>query len=171
VNAELRDQIDHVLDGATCWGAELDTTYRVLAATVEPLPERHPDGEVADPRLQLVLHPCSEVAARLVHDRTAVEQFSVEQLVQVVDRLDGPVLSAPVITADAAPLRGELSFEGAAQLMVQDGRTHTALFELEGGARHLTLRVTYDEAELRRPDGSTVALAGDQASEDQPLED
>lgn len=165
---EDRDWIDHVLDGATCWGAELDTTYRVLAATVEPLPARHPDGDVADRRLQLVLHPCSEVAARLVHDRTAIEQFPVEQLVHVVDRLDGPVLSAPVVTADAPPLTGDLSLEGAAKPIVQDGRTHAALFELEGGDRRLTLRVTYDEAELRRPDGSTVAPpeqrdVGDQA--------
>lgn len=160
----MRDWIDHVLDGATCWGAELETTYRVLAVTVEPRPERHPDGEVEDPRLQLLLHPCSEVAARLVHDvDAAIEQFTVEQLVQVVDRLDGPTLSAPVVTADTPPLSGELSLEGAAQPTVWDGRTHAALFELDGGDRRLTLRVTYDEAELRRPDGSTIAPPGDQA--------
>lgn len=161
--ADVRDWIDHVLDGATCWGAELDTTYRVLAVTVEPRRERHPDGEVDDRRLQLLLHPCSEVAARLVHDGTTIEQFTVDQLVQVVDRLDGPTMSAPVVTADAPPLSGELSLEGAAQPMVWDGRTHAALFELDGAERRLTLRVTYDEAELRRPDGSTVAPPDDQA--------
>lgn len=160
---EARDWIDQVLDGATCWGAELDTTYRVLAVTVEPLPEQHPDGDVADRRLQLVLHPCSEVAARLVHDQTTIEQFTVDQLVHVVDRLDGPTLSAPVVTADPPPLVGEVSLEGAAQPMVRDGRTHAALFELDGEDRHLTLRVTYDEAELRRPDGSTVAPPAAQA--------
>ena len=152
-----RDWVDEVLDGATCWGAELDTTYRVLAVTVEPLPGRHPDGDVDDPRLQVVLHPCSEVTARLVHDRTTVEQFSVSQLVAVVDRLDGPVLHAPVVTADAPPLTGELSLEGAANATVRDGRSHAALFELAGEDRHLTLRVTYDEVELRRPDGSVVS--------------
>lgn len=151
-----RDWIDEVLDGATCWGAEIETQYRVLAVTVEPAPGRHPDGEVDDPRLQLVLHPCSEVAGRLVHDRSTVEQFSVTQLVAVVDRLDGPVLHAPVVTADAAPLTGELSFEGAANATVRDGRRHTALFDLAGETRTLVLRVTYDEAELRRPDGSVV---------------
>lgn len=161
---DVRDWIDHVLDGATCWGAELDTTYRVLAVTVEPRPERHPDGpDVGDPRLQLILHPCSEVAARLVHDHTTIERFAVEQLVQVVDRLDGPTLSAPVITADPPPLTGDLSLEGAAQPIVWDGRTHAALFELSGGERTLTLRVTYDEAELRRPDGSTIASPDTQA--------
>lgn len=159
----VRDWIDHVLDGATCWGAELDTTYRVLAVTVEPHPDRHPDGEVEDRRLQLLLHPCSEVAARLVHDSATIEQFTVDQLVQVVDRLDGPTLEAPVITADAPPLSGDLSLEGAAQPTVWDGRRHAALFQLTGAERRLTLRVTYDEAELRRPDGSTVAPPSDQA--------
>lgn len=160
---DVRDWIDQVLDGATCWGAELDTTYRVLAVTVEPRADRHPDGEVDDRRLQLLLHPCSEVAARLVHDDTAIEQFTVDQLVQVVDRLDGPALSAPVVTADVPPLSGELSLEGAAQPTVWDGRTHTALFDLVGAERRLSLRVTYDEVELRRPDGSTVAPPSAQA--------
>lgn len=158
--SEVRDWVDEVLDGAVCWGAELDTTYRVLALTVEPDPGRHPDGDVEDRRLQLVLHPCSEVAARLVHagpDGRVVEQFTVDQLVAVVDRLDGPELSAPVVTADPAPLVGDLSLEGAARATVMDGRRHAALFELAGGDRVLTLRATYDEVELRRPDGSTVA--------------
>lgn len=151
-----RDRIDEVLDGATCWGAELDTTYRVLAVTVEPRAERHPDGVVADARLQLLLHPCSEVAARLLHAGSTVEQFRVDQLVAVVERLDGPVLHAPVVTADAAPLTGEMSLQGAANATVTDGRRHTALLDLAGPDRTLVLRVTYDVAELRRPDGSSV---------------
>ena len=153
----IRDWIDEVLDGATCWGSELDTTYRVLALTVEPTADRHPDGAVEDRRLQLVLHPCSEVQARLVHAGRAIEQFGVGQLVAVVDRLGGAHLSSPVVTADPPPLTGELSLEGAAQPMVADGRTHAALVTLAGGERELTLRATYDEAELRRPDGSRVA--------------
>lgn len=155
-----RDWIDEVLDGATCWGAELDTTYRVLALTVEPTGERHPDDDVEDGRLQLVLHPCSEVQARLVHAGTTIEQFGVDQLVMVVDRLGGARLSSPVVTADPPPLTGELSLEGAAQPMVGDGRTHAALVTLSGGDRELTLRATYDDAELRRPDGSPVAPPG-----------
>ena len=152
-----RDWLDEVLDGAACWGAELDTTYRVLALTVEPTADRHPDGAVEDRRLQLVLHPCSEIQARLLHAGTAIEQFGVDQLVTVVDRLGGARLSSPVVTADPAPLVGELSLEGAAQPMVSDGRIHAALISLTGGERELTLRATYDEAELRRPDGSSVA--------------
>jgi hypothetical protein len=157
MDGTTQEWIDDVLDGGVCWGAELDTTYRVLGLTVEPEPGRHPDGDVDDGRLQLVLHPCSEIQARLVHERTTVEQFGVDQLVAVVDRLGGARLSAPVVTADAPPLVGDLSLEGAAQPMVQDGRTHTALVRLEAGQRTLTLRATYDVAELRRPDGSQVA--------------
>lgn len=156
----LRDWIDEVLDGATCWGAELDLTYRVLALTVEPHPDRHPDGEVDDPRLQLVLHPCSEVQARLVHDGTTLEQFAVDQLVDVVHRLGGARLASPVVTADVPALVGELSLEGAAQPMVRDGRSHAALVHLQGEQRELTLRATYDQAELRRPDGSALAPSG-----------
>lgn len=153
-----RDWVDEVLDGARCWGAELDTTYRVLALTVEPVPDRHPDGrDVHDARLQVLLHPCSDVAGRLVHDGTTLERFTAEQLVAVVDRLDGPELAAPVVTAEPPPLTGELSLEGAAGPMVRDGRTHAALIRLEGTDRVLTLRVTYDEVEVRRPDGSRVS--------------
>lgn len=155
-----RDWIDDVLDGARCWGAELELTYRVLALTLEPQPDRHPDGRVDDPRLQLVLHPCSEVQARLVHAGTTLERFAVDQLVAVVDRLGGARLSSPVVTADPPPLGGELSLEGAAQPTVRDGRTHAALVHLEGGQRQLTLRATYDEAELRRPDGSAITPPG-----------
>jgi hypothetical protein len=156
VDDATRDRIDEILDGATCWGAELDTTYRVLAVTVEPHAERHPDGAVDDARLQLLLHPCSEVAARLLHAGSTVEQFRVDQLVAVVERLDGPVLHAPVVTADAPPLTGELSLHGTANVTVTDGRRHTALLDLAGPDRTLVLRATYDVAELRRPDGSSV---------------
>jgi len=157
VSDRTRDWIDEVLDGAACWGAELDTTYRVLGVTVEPSASAHPDGDVEDRRLQLVLHPCSEVSARLVHEGQTVEQFTVEQLVAVVDRFDGALLRAPVVTADPPPMAGELSLHGAAKVNVIDGRTHAAQLYLAGDDRTLTLRVTYDEAELRRPDGSTIA--------------
>lgn len=151
-----RDWIDEVLDGATCLGVELDTTYRVLAATLEPRADRHPEPGADDTRVQLVLHPCSEVAARLLHDGSTVEQFGVTQLLAVVEALDAPTLRAPIVTADAPPLTGELSLEGAANATVRDGRTHVAQFELAGADRTLVLRVTYDEAELRRPDGSVL---------------
>lgn len=148
--------VDRVLDGATCWGAELDTRYRVLGITVEPAPDRHPDGDVDDRRLQLVLHPCSHVQAQLVHDGTTLERFDVAQLVTVVDRLEGPAIDGPVVTGVAPPLTGDLSLEGRAD--VPDGRAHVASLVLAGADRELTLRATFDTAELRRPDGSVVDL-------------
>lgn len=147
--------LDRILVGATCWGAELDTRYRVLAVTVEPAPDRHPDGAVADPRLQLVLHPCTHVQARLVHDERTVERFTVEQLPLVVDRLGGPVISGPVVTGGGPQLTGALSLEGRAEVL--DGSTHAARLVLAGDDRTLTLRATFDTAELRRPDGDVVA--------------
>lgn len=159
MDQQVRSWIDGVLDGAACWGAELDTTYRVLGVTVEPAAGAHPDeaadGVVDDRRLQLVLHPCSEVEAQLVLDGDTVEQFTVEQLVAVVDRLGGPVLEAPVVTGGGPPLRGQLSLEGRSDTV--DGRAHAARLVLKGEDRELTLRVTFDTAELRRPDGGVLA--------------
>lgn len=152
-----RAWIDGVLDGAACWGAELDTQYRVLALTVEPTAERHPDGDVEDRRLLLVLHPCSDFRAQLVHGEDTVERFGLEQLVLVVDRMDGAPLRAPVLDVTPTPLPRPLSLEGAAGPAVLDGRTHTAEVTLVAGERRLTLHVSYDEAELRRPDGSTLS--------------
>ncbi len=149
-------RIDEVLDGARCWGAELDLKYRVLGLTIEPAAGRHPDGDVEDARLQLVLHPCNRVQGRLLHDGATLERFDVEQLVLVVDRLDGAVLDGPVVTSTLAPLAGELSFDGRAD--VPDGTRHTAAFSLAGDERILTVRATFDEAELRRPDGSVLEL-------------
>lgn len=150
-------RVDRVVVGARCWGAELDTRYRVLAVTVEPSTGSHPDGPVDDPRLQLVLHPCADVQARLVHDGTTLERFEVEQLVAVVDRLDGAVIDGPVVTGGGPALRGPLSMEGRAETV--DGRSHAARLTLSGADRVLTLRVSYDTAELRRPDGSVLSLA------------
>ena len=149
--------MDRVLVGSRCWGAELDLRYRVLGVTVEPDPGAHPDGPaVDDPRLQLVLHPCNDVQARLVHDGTTLERFGVDQLLAVVDRLDGPRITGPVLSAGGPPLTGELSLEGRADVV--DGRTHAARLVLDGAERRLTLRVGFDVAELRRPDGSVLPM-------------
>jgi hypothetical protein len=149
--------VDHLLDGGTCWGAELDTRYRVLGVTFDPEPGSHPDGPVDDTRLQLVLHPCAEVEARLVrHDGpgAVVESFTVEQLVQVVDRLGGARLRGPVVDVGSGPLGPPLSLEGRSK--TADGRRHEVVLVLEGPTRTLTLRVTCDTVEVRRPDGSVL---------------
>lgn len=149
--------VEQVIAGATCWGAELDTRYRVLGVTLDPVPGTHPDGPVDDTRLQLVLHPCAWVQARLVRDddeRSIVEAFSVEQLVPVVDRLGGAPIGGPVFDQQHGPLQEPLSLEGRSE--TADGHAHEAVLRLHGGGRRLELRVTCDVVELRRPDGSVV---------------
>ncbi len=151
-------QIDAMLLGARCWGAELDLKYRVLGITFEPADAFHPDGEVEDARLQLVLHPVNAIQGRLVLDGTTLERFDVEQLPLVVDRLDGARIQRPVVTSSAPRLQGEMSFEGRAD--VPDGHRHIAALNLQSDERQLALRVTFDDAEVRRPDGTVVPLRG-----------
>ncbi len=148
--------VEQVIAGATCWGAELDTRYRVLGVTLDPVPGTHPDGPVDDTRLQLVLHPCAWVQARLVRNgqQPVVEAFSVEQLVAVVDRLGGARIEGPVLDQGHGPLQEPLSLEGRSE--TPDGHAHEAVLQLTGGGRRLVLRVTCDVVELRRPDGSVV---------------
>lgn len=160
------DALDGWLTGARLWGLELEHQYRVLAATLEVAADRHPDGaDAADPRLQLLLHPVSRVAALLINEaegRVTIERFTVEQLAQVVDRFDGPALPAGVIDGPApvpedwAP---ELSLDGASKAF--DGRTHHLDLAVSGvHGRRLRLAAWFDVAELRRPDGSDIASLG-----------
>jgi hypothetical protein len=157
VDTAILTQIDALLQGSRCWGAELDLKYRVLAITFEPEATRHPDGDIEDARLQLVLHPVNTIQGRLVHDGTTLERFDVEQLPLVVDRLDGARIDRPVVTSSTPKLMGELSFEGRAD--VPDGYRHIAALSLQSNDRLLSMRCTFDEAELRRPDGSALALS------------
>lgn len=149
--------VEQVVAGATCWGAELEPRFRVLAVTLDPVPGTHPDGPVDDTRLQLVMHPCAWIQARLVRDdgeRRVVEAFTLEQLVAVVDRLGGARIEGPVLDQGHGPLQGPLSLEGRSE--TGDGTTHEALLRLSGATRRLELRVTCDVVELRRPDGSVL---------------
>lgn len=160
MSAVGHDAVNAVLDGGTCWGAELDTAYRVLGVTFDPRPGGHPDGPVDDTRLLLVLHPCAEIEARLVRRDTtppAVEAFAVEQLPTVIDRLGGAPITGPVVDPGHGPLGPPLSLEGRSE--TADGRRREVVLVLAGGVRELTLRVTCDEVEVRRPDGSVLAAA------------
>lgn len=154
-----------MLDGARLWGLELETRFRVLAATVEPAAARHPEPGAGDPRLQLVLHPVGRIVASLVRrdgDRATIERFGEDQLALVVDRLDGPRLAGPVIDGvapDPASWAPEPSMEGAST--VGDGDDHHAEFDVTAGDRRLRLAAWFDVAELRRPDGSELELPSD----------
>lgn len=158
---EAIERVEGLLDGARLWGMELDTRYRVLGLTVEPPAGRHPDGDVADRRLQVVAHPVGRIAASLLRvggdGPASIEAFSAEQLPLVVDRLDGPVLRAPVLDGPPPdPLRWapQLSLEGAST--APDGGSHHLEVAVSGGGRRLRLAAWFDVVELRRPDGSVV---------------
>jgi hypothetical protein len=156
-------ELEQLLAGATWWGLELETGFRVLAATVEVPADQHPDGpDVADRRLQVLLHPVARVAALLTRTadegRLTIEQFDEAQLPLVVDRLDGPVPDELVV--DGPPPEPDrwapaLSMEGASN--APDGRRHHLEVAMSGAdGRRLRLAVWFDEAELRRPDGSRL---------------
>jgi hypothetical protein len=154
--------LDRLLDGARLWGLELDIRFRVLAATVDPAADRHPEPGAGDLRLQLVLHPVGRVVASLVRRRdggATIERFTEDQLALVVDRLDGPRLAGPVIDGpapDPGSWAPEASMEGAST--VGDGDDHHAVFDVTAGDRRLRLAAWFDVAELRRPDGSELPL-------------
>lgn len=155
--------ITDLLSAARVWGLELETGFRVLAGTIEPAPDQHPDGpDVDDPRLQVILHPVSRVAGLLTRPspegRVVIERFDESQLPLVVDRFDGPVPTEVRLDGPApepSTWAPELSLEGASN--APDGRSHTLDLLLEGpGGRRLRLAVWFDELELRRPDGTSV---------------
>ncbi|MBW3659354.1 MAG: hypothetical protein KY457_11995 [Actinobacteria bacterium] len=158
--------VDELLTDARVWGLELETGFRVLAATVEVEVGRHPDGPtVDDPRLQVLFHPVARVAALLTRQEpggpVTIERFGEAQLPLVVDRFDGPVPSRVVLDGrpDPSGWAPELSLEGASS--APDGRSHALELALEGpGGRHLRLAVWFDEIELRRPDGTVIGPSG-----------
>lgn len=144
------------------WGAEIDTRFRVLALTVEPAADDHPDPASADPRLQVLLYPVSAVAASLVEDvedGPVVRQFEEGQLADVVAMFDGarpdgdPLPDGP---ADLDALAPRLSMRG--QATTGDGFRHHAHLHLESGDLALDLWASFDEVLVRGPDDWGAAL-------------
>lgn len=137
------------------WGAELDAKFRVLALTIEPSADSHPDPEATDRRLQVLLHPVSAIAASLVQETDegpTVLRFTEEQLPDVVAALGGPVPSGPVLAdapVDLNAVRERLSLHG--QATVGDGVTHH--LHLHAAAEDLTLDLwaSFDTMELKSP--------------------
>jgi hypothetical protein len=149
------DAIEAVLDGARCWGIELEPRYRVLAVTVEPDPLRAP-GTAGEH--QLLCFPVSTFLAALTRAsdeddgrRTALMTFELEQLTAVSERLGGAVLRAPIFGAPE-PRPGTWgprnSLEGRSS--AGDGTRATLTLDLDGedGVR-LRLFARFDDVELR----------------------
>lgn len=166
--------LEQVIVGAALLGLELDTRYRVLAATLEPTPERYPWGsgtagvEVVDRRVQLLVSPVSTILGSLRRrvptadgERTEVYTFSEEQLVDVVSVFDGAPVESPLF-GRPEPRPGswapEWSLEGRST--AGDGITGTLTVSVRhhDGAGELALDVfaRFDEVQVKDPFGTDL---------------
>lgn len=156
----MSDALEQVLGGATLLGLELDTRYRVLAATIEPAPDRHPVPDEEDRRLQVLAHPVSTVLGVLTRDTDqgpAIVTFEAEQLVDVASALAGTTLQAPVV-GRREPQPGEWGPQWSLQgrSTAPDGRTTTVTYEAADEEARLRLFARCDHIELRDPTGEAV---------------
>ncbi|WP_052667450.1 hypothetical protein [Nitriliruptor alkaliphilus] len=167
-------ELESVLDGAALLGLELDTRYRVLAATLEPTPDRYPwrsgvgGVEVVDRRVQVLVAPVSTILGSLRRrvptdegGRTEVYTFSDEQLVDVVSAFDGAPVATPLF-GQPEPRPGtwapEWSLEGRST--AGDGVTHTFTVSVrhddDAGELALDLFVRFDEVHVKDPFGTEL---------------
>ena len=151
------DELRELLLAGPVWGAEIDTRFRVLAVTIEPSAEVHPDGDTADRRLQVLFHPVGTIAASLVQagddEPTTVLQFTEDQLPDVVSTLDGPVPTGeplPDALPDLDAMTDRLSMRGAAR--TGDGTAHHLHLSLAADDLQLDLWASYDVVEVHTPD-------------------
>lgn len=158
-----RDELRDLLRAGPVWGAEIDLKFRVLAVTVEPAPDAHPDPSATDRRLQVLFHPVSSVAASLVEhgeEGEVVRRFGEEQLPDVVAALGGAVTATdplPGTPANLDALGPRLSLRG--QASVADGfRDHLHL-HLVADDLSLELWASFDEFEVRGPDETAQPLS------------
>ncbi len=157
-----RDQLRDLLASGPVWGAEIDIRFRVLALTVEPAADVHPDPTRDDRRLQVLLHPISAVAASLVEDTAdgpVVREFAEDQLPDVVALFDGGTTTGdplPERPADLDAISPRLSMRG--QASVGDGIRHHLHLHLEADDLTLDLWASFDEVDVRGPDAWGDAL-------------
>lgn len=150
-----RDHLRDLLWSGPVWGAEIDTRFRVLALTVEPPAGVHPDPAADDRRLQVLLHPVSQVAASLLEhtdDGAVVRRFDETQLPDVVSAFDGAVTTTdplPGAPADLDALAPRLSMRGHAS--VGDGIGDHLHLHLVADDLSLELWASFDEVEVRGP--------------------
>jgi hypothetical protein len=174
------DAVARFVDGARCWGIELEPRYRVLAVTVEPDPLRSA-GVVGEH--QLLCFPVSTLLVTVTRPletddgpRTAVVTFGLEDLTAVSERFAGATVTGTPF-GHPEPRPGtwgpQHSLEG--RTSAADGTRRTLLLELDepDGAR-LRLFARFDDVELRDVSRRVVAgttavpldLAGLAAGED-----
>ncbi|MEX1177825.1 MAG: hypothetical protein WEB09_05140 [Nitriliruptor sp.] len=168
------DDLEAVLIGAGLLGLELDTKFRVLAATFEPEVERYPwsEGaagvEVVDRRVQVLVSPLSTILGSLRRQvegsegvRTEVYTFTEEQLVDVVAAFDGAPVEAPLF-GRPEPRPGtwapEWSLQGRSTAGDGVTRTLTVSVRHDDGAGELGLDLfaRFDELQVKDPFGTDL---------------
>jgi hypothetical protein len=149
------DAVARLVEGARCWGIELEPRYRVLAVTIEPDPLRSA-GVVGEH--QLLCFPVSTLLVTVTRPvdtdegpRTAVVTFGLEELTAVSERFAGATVgSTPFGQPEPRPgtWGPQHSLEG--RTSAADGTRRTLLLELDepDGAR-LRLFARFDDVELR----------------------
>jgi hypothetical protein len=170
------EDLEVVLDGAALLGLELDTRYRVLAATLEPTAERYPWGsgaagvEVVDRRVQVLCSPVSTILASLrrvpAGGATAeVYTFAEDQLVDVVAAFDGAGVHAPLFGLPE-PRPGSWAPEWSMQgrSTAGDGVSRTVTLSVrhedEAGVLLLDVFARFDEVQVKDPFGTDLASFG-----------
>lgn len=166
-------ELDAVLDGAALLGLELDTRYRVLAATLEPTVDRYPWGRgvagvaIVDRRVQVLVSPVSTILGSLRRrvpsdgGRTEVYTFADEQLVDVVGAFDGASVEGPLF-GRPEPRPGnwapEWSLQGRSTAGDGVANTITLSVRHDDGAGELALDVfaRFDEVLVRDPFGNDL---------------
>jgi hypothetical protein len=178
--ASLGD-LDAVLDRAALLGIELDTRYRVLAATFEPVAERYPWAAgtggvvVVDRRVQVLLSPISTVLASFRRrvttadgGRTEVYTVREDQLTDVVAAFDdapaeGPLFGKP----EPRPGSWAPAWSLQGRSTAGDGTAHTVTISVRhddgGGELAFDLFARFDEVRVKDPFGTelfTLAAPG-----------
>jgi hypothetical protein len=167
-------ELDAVLDGAALLGLELDTRYRVLAATLEPTAGRYPwrrgagGVEIVDRRVQVLVSPVSTILGSLRRrvptedgERTEVYTFSDEQLVDVVSAFDGAPVEGPLF-GRPEPRPGswapEWSLQGRSSAGDGVANTLTVSVRYDDGAGELALDLfaRFDEVQVKDPFGNDL---------------
>jgi len=153
-------QLERAFDAAAVWGLEIDTRYRVFAATLvvsadgaAALPAPPQSG---DDRIQVLMYPVSTILASL-RDADTVLTFTQEQLVDVAAAFGGAHLTSPIF-GRPEPKLGEWaptwSLEGRSN--APDGRATTATFSVTQDEHALDVFLRCDDVQLRDSDGNVL---------------
>ena len=154
--------LEPVLDGARLWGVELDTRFRVLAATFEPDAGRFAWDHIDDRRIQLLCFPVSTILASLRREsdgQRAVLEFDAEQLLDVVAAFDGARVEGPLFgQPEPQPGSWGPQFSLHGRSTAPDGVRHTLTVALRHEDLALDVFARFDELQLTDAAGEWLTL-------------